>query len=111
MIQVLYGTSLDEERYNDTIRACGLLDDLEQLPGGDQTIIGGEVPHSNCARHIQLSCHCFDIVDISSWVRLTYAFRARHQYQWWAGTYSTIMQLCDAFHCISLNDLAFSLRS
>ena len=39
--QVLYGASLDEQRYAETIRACGLLEDLEQLPGGDQTIIGG----------------------------------------------------------------------
>ena len=37
---VLYGRALDEQRYNDTIRACGLLEDLEQLPGGDETIIG-----------------------------------------------------------------------
>ena len=47
--QVLYGASLDEHRYAETLRACGLLEDLEQLPGGDQTIIGGmQPPHGDC---------------------------------------------------------------
>ena len=47
---MLYGTSLDDQRYAETIRACGLLEDLEQLPDGDQTIIGGaQPPHGDCA--------------------------------------------------------------
>jgi ABC-type multidrug transport system fused ATPase/permease subunit len=37
---VLHGTPFDEQRYHGTISACGLLEDLEQLPGGDQTVIG-----------------------------------------------------------------------
>eukprot|EP01043_Picozoa_sp_COSAG02_P074881 COSAG02_NODE_15190_length_1195_cov_1.475365_1_plen_124_part_00 len=41
---MLYGTSLDDQRYTETIRACGLLEDLDQLPDGDQTIIGGAQP-------------------------------------------------------------------
>lgn len=37
---VLFGRQLDEEKYRDTIEACGLTKDLQQLEGGDETEIG-----------------------------------------------------------------------
>lgn len=33
---VLHGSPLDQARYEDAIRACGLAPDLEQFPDGDQ---------------------------------------------------------------------------
>uniref|UniRef100_A0A8B9BL76 ATP binding cassette subfamily C member 2 n=1 Tax=Anser brachyrhynchus TaxID=132585 RepID=A0A8B9BL76_9AVES len=37
---ILFGSELDEERYQQVIKACALLPDLELLPAGDQTEIG-----------------------------------------------------------------------
>jgi ABC-type multidrug transport system fused ATPase/permease subunit len=37
---VLFGRQLDEGKYRDTIEACGLTKDLQQLEGGDETEIG-----------------------------------------------------------------------
>jgi len=37
---ILFGEPLDEERYQKTLRLCELADDIEMLPGGDQTEIG-----------------------------------------------------------------------
>ncbi|XP_061228390.1 ATP-binding cassette sub-family C member 2 isoform X2 [Neopsephotus bourkii] len=37
---ILFGSELDEARYQQVIKACALLPDLEQLPAGDQTEIG-----------------------------------------------------------------------
>ena len=40
---ILFGESYDEERYLNTIKACALVRDLENLPGGDLTEIGEKV--------------------------------------------------------------------
>ncbi len=37
---VLFGAAMDPARYRSVIRACGLMPDLEILPGGDKTEIG-----------------------------------------------------------------------
>ncbi|BGP51975.1 hypothetical protein JCM10450v2_007935 [Rhodotorula kratochvilovae] len=37
---ILFGEEYDEERYNETIFACALEDDLEALPAGDETRVG-----------------------------------------------------------------------
>ncbi|XP_064001683.1 ATP-binding cassette sub-family C member 2 [Pogoniulus pusillus] len=37
---ILFGSELDEKRYQQVIKACALLPDLELLPAGDQTEIG-----------------------------------------------------------------------
>ena len=37
---ILFGEEYDEERYNETIFACSLEDDLEALPEGDETRVG-----------------------------------------------------------------------
>ena len=40
---VLFGNTLNEEKYREVIGACALEKDLEMLPGGDQTEIGERV--------------------------------------------------------------------
>ena len=37
---IVFGGAFDQRAYDATIRACGLLPDLEQLPGGEETVIG-----------------------------------------------------------------------
>ncbi|CAD7667352.1 unnamed protein product [Nyctereutes procyonoides] len=37
---ILFGQALDPKRYQQTLKTCALLADLEMLPGGDQTEIG-----------------------------------------------------------------------
>ena len=37
---ILFGSHYDEERYNRTVFACALKEDLEKFPEGDATIIG-----------------------------------------------------------------------
>jgi len=37
---ILFGEPLDEERYQATIKACQLVDDLKQLAAGDKTQLG-----------------------------------------------------------------------
>ena len=37
---VLFGSALEPRRYRSVIKACGMLPDLEVLPGGDRTEIG-----------------------------------------------------------------------
>ncbi|KAK2502399.1 hypothetical protein MC885_018384, partial [Smutsia gigantea] len=37
---ILFGSELDEKRYQQILEACALLQDLEVLPGGDQAEIG-----------------------------------------------------------------------
>lgn len=37
---ILFGTEWDEVRYRKVIRQCALTQDLQQLPAGDQTLIG-----------------------------------------------------------------------
>jgi len=40
---VLFGSQMDQLKYNDIIQACALTADLEILPGGDLTEIGEKV--------------------------------------------------------------------
>jgi ATP-binding cassette subfamily C (CFTR/MRP) protein 2 len=37
---ILFGSSLDDQRYEETIRRCSLIKDLKMLPPGDLTQIG-----------------------------------------------------------------------
>jgi len=37
---ILFGHPYDQHKYVRTIEACSLNEDLEQLPGGDQTLVG-----------------------------------------------------------------------
>ena len=37
---ILFGAEFNEERYQEVLKACALLPDLDVLPGGDQTEIG-----------------------------------------------------------------------
>ncbi len=37
---ILFGESLDEERYRQVVSACSLIRDMEQWPYGDQTLVG-----------------------------------------------------------------------
>lgn len=41
---ILFGSPLDEARYQQVLEACALLPDLQLLPGGDLTEIGEKVP-------------------------------------------------------------------
>jgi hypothetical protein len=36
----MFGRKMDREKYDETIEACGLTKDLQQLEGGDETEIG-----------------------------------------------------------------------
>lgn len=40
---ILFGSPLDEARYQQVLEACALLPDLKLLPGGDLTEIGEKV--------------------------------------------------------------------
>lgn len=40
---ILFGSELDEKRYQQVLEACALLQDLEVLPGGDLAEIGEKV--------------------------------------------------------------------
>lgn len=40
---ILFGSPLDETRYQQVLEACALLPDLQLLPGGDLTEIGEKV--------------------------------------------------------------------
>ena len=37
---ILFGSQYDEQRYEETVFACALKEDLEKFPEGDATIIG-----------------------------------------------------------------------
>ena len=37
---ILFGQPYDEHRYTRIIKACALMDDIQQFPNGDQTIVG-----------------------------------------------------------------------
>lgn len=37
---ILFGKSMDKQKYNEVINVCALKPDFEVLPGGDQTEIG-----------------------------------------------------------------------
>ncbi|XP_057521639.1 ABC transporter C family member 10-like isoform X1 [Amaranthus tricolor] len=37
---ILFGSSMDDQRYQDTLNRCSLLNDIEMLPFGDLTVIG-----------------------------------------------------------------------
>ena len=37
---ILFGSQYEEQRYNQTVFACALKEDLEKFPQGDETIIG-----------------------------------------------------------------------
>jgi len=39
---ILFGRSSDPERYNSVLEACDLVQDIEALPNGDQTVIGSQ---------------------------------------------------------------------
>lgn len=43
---ILFGLEFDAVRYGRVLRACELVDDLEQLPAGDSTQVGEKVNHS-----------------------------------------------------------------
>lgn len=66
---ILFGSELDEARYQQVIKACALLPDLELLPAGDQTEIGEKVSalgtmgrQSTCSR--EQSC-CSELAQCS----------------------------------------------
>ena len=40
---ILFGSELDEKKYQQVLEACALLPDLEVLPGGDMAEIGEKV--------------------------------------------------------------------
>ena len=40
---ILFGKSMDKNKYSKVLSACALLPDLEILPGGDMTEIGEKV--------------------------------------------------------------------
>lgn len=46
---ILFGSTLDETRYQQVLEACALLPDLQLLPGGDLTEIGEKVQTLNSA--------------------------------------------------------------
>lgn len=50
---ILFGEDYDEERYNETVFACALEDDLEALPEGDETRVGEQgLSMSGCVRSL-----------------------------------------------------------
>ena len=74
---VLFGNTLNEEKYREVIGACALEKDLEMLPGGDQTEIGERV-ETQFLFYLQLStntCTCF-----LPCLRLVVAFSAQILY-------------------------------
>lgn len=44
---ILFGSPLDEKRYNRVVNACALRQDFDMLPGGDYTEIGEKVSFAN----------------------------------------------------------------
>lgn len=68
---ILFGKTLEEERYNKIIDACALRQDLEILPGGDQTEIGerginlsgGQKQRVSLARALYSDCDIYFLDD------------------------------------------------
>lgn len=57
---ILFGEPYDEEKYNRVTRACCLIEDFEQLPHGDKTLIGDKgssLSGGQCAR-VNLARYC-----------------------------------------------------
>lgn len=45
---ILFGNEYDREKYDATLRACELLQDIQALPNGDMTEIGEKVIYKQC---------------------------------------------------------------
>ena len=54
---ILFGSELNEKKYQKVIRSCQLTDDFLMLPAGDKTEIGERVSN------IFLWCWCFESVS------------------------------------------------
>lgn len=71
---ILFGEDFDEERYNETIYACALEDDLEAMPLGDETRVGekglsmsgGQKQRIALARAVYSSSHIVLLDDVLS---------------------------------------------
>ena len=69
---VIYGSPLDQARYESAIAACGLEPDLKQLPDGDQTTIGerginisgGQKQRIALARAVYRQAHLYLLDDV-----------------------------------------------
>lgn len=60
---VLMGLPMDSERYEEVLKACALLPDLELLPAGDQTEIGETGCESDWVSVVCL-CVCLSVAVI-----------------------------------------------
>uniref|UniRef100_K3WNM7 ABC transmembrane type-1 domain-containing protein n=1 Tax=Globisporangium ultimum (strain ATCC 200006 / CBS 805.95 / DAOM BR144) TaxID=431595 RepID=K3WNM7_GLOUD len=63
---ILFGTAYDQRRYQKVLDACGLLPDLEQFPGGDETEIGQKGVNLSGGQKARLSLAraCYSDADL-----------------------------------------------
>ena len=68
---ILFGSEFNEENYNQSVKACALVDDIDMLPAGDQTEIGekginlsgGQKQRVALARAVYQDCDTFIFDD------------------------------------------------
>ncbi|CAK9181519.1 unnamed protein product [Ilex paraguariensis] len=54
---ILFGSTMDQHKYQEVLEKCSLVKDLEMLPFGDRTIIGEEVLISVVGRSSEFNLH------------------------------------------------------
>lgn len=74
------GLPLDSERYEQVLKACALLPDLELLPAGDQTEIGKTGCQSVLARCLLFVCLSLLLFDCPVAQTVTWVY-AENMYQ------------------------------
>uniref|UniRef100_H3AIJ4 ATP binding cassette subfamily C member 2 n=1 Tax=Latimeria chalumnae TaxID=7897 RepID=H3AIJ4_LATCH len=62
---ILFGSELDEDRYQQVLEACALLPDLDLFPGQDQTEIGEKAWENKSSSGFKIElARCIDVMDL-----------------------------------------------